>query len=187
MSIATLMSAHDLSTYDAAGQRTELVEGQLVVREPTGLAHGRLAAELAAHLRAYAYAVGAEPMGVVLAGDPGFWIARAPDTVRAPDVAFVRRERWPTTGLEQYGTVAPDLVIEIRSPTDRTGALLQKVSQWLTAGTAIVWVIDPARRTAQHFAADGTIALLGANETLLGAPVLDGLQIPLAPLWSPPW
>jgi Uma2 family endonuclease len=79
----------------------------------------------------------------------------------------------------------PDLAVEIRSPSDRTGAVLEKVGQWLDAGVAIVWVIDPQRRTAQYFAADGTIRLFGAHDTLDADPVLPTLQVPLAPLWNP--
>jgi Uma2 family endonuclease len=181
-----LMTADELFAYDLPGKRTELVEGRLLVKEPAGLEHGRLAAELTALLRAHAHPPGQPPLGVVLTCDPGFWIGRDPDTVRAPDVAFVRRDRWPTHDTQKFGAFAPDFAIEIRSPSDRAGAVLFKVGQWLNAGTELVWVIDPQRRTAQHFVNDGTITLLGEQDTLDAAPVLEGLHIPLSPLWSPP-
>jgi Uma2 family endonuclease len=181
-----LMSADELFLYDAPGRRTELVEGRLMVREPAGLDHGRLAARLAAMLVAHTTPVDQPPLGVVLVGDPGFWIGTSPDTVRAPDVAFVTRERWPSTDTHRFGAFAPDMAIEIRSPSDRGGAVLFKVGQWLNAGVSVVWVVDPQRRTAQHFDADGTITILGEHDTLNGAPVLPGLLIPLPTLWAAP-
>jgi Uma2 family endonuclease len=180
-----LMTADELFDYDLPGKRTELVEGRLLVREPAGLDHGRLAASLCTLLNAHVNPPAQPPLGVVLAGDPGFWIERNPDTVRAPDVAFVRRDRWPTHDTQQFGAFAPDLAIEIRSPSDRTGAVLHKVGQWLDAGVVSVWVIDPQRRTVQHFSGE-TITLLGEHDTLNAAPVLEGLHIPLTELWSPP-
>nr|WP_310572016.1 Uma2 family endonuclease [Gemmatimonas sp.] len=121
----------------------------------------------------------------VLMGDPGVWLARDPDTVRAPDLAFVSRDRLVDGAVpDGFLTVIPDLAVEIRSPTDRTGALLQKVGQWLDAGVAMVWVIDPVRRHAQCYAADGTIALVGEHDAIDGGAVLPGLRIPLASLWS---
>jgi Uma2 family endonuclease len=181
-----LMSADELFLYDAPGKRTELVEGRLLVREPAGLDHGRLAADLTAALRSHVHPPGQPPLGVVLVGDPGFWIGKSPDTVRAPDIAFVTRERWPTTDTHRFGAFAPDLAIEIRSPSDRSGAVLFKVGQWLNAGVRIVWVIDPQRRTAQHFDADGAITLLSEHDALSAAPILPDLHIPLSPLWQSP-
>lgn len=181
-----LMTADELFLYNLLDKRTELVEGRLMVREPVGLEHSWLAAELTAALRAHANPPGEPPLGMVLVGDPGFWIERSPDTVRAPDVAFVRRDRWPTSDTHRFGAFAPDLVIEIRSPSDRTGEVMFKVGQWLKAGVGVVWVVDPQRRSAQHFDTDDTIRMLGEHDTLDAAPVLPGLHIPLDALWQSP-
>lgn len=179
-----LMTADELLHCAVPVGRTELVRGRLVVREPPGSAHGSVQIELAValsmHLRSN------DPnAGRVLGGDPGFWIQRAPDTVRAPDVAFVSRERLAGQPLpDGFLACAPDLAIEIRSPTDRSGDVLQKVGQWLAAGCVLVWVIDPRRRSAQHYAADGTVLLLSDDDALDAAPVLPGLRIPLTSLWQ---
>ncbi len=179
-----LMTADELLAYDAGGRRTELVRGQLVVREPAGGAHAGVLFELSVAIGLYLRTPQAVA-GRVLVGDPGVWIARDPDTVRAPDLAFVSRERLSDGVLpERFLTVVPDLVVEIRSPTDRTGALLQKVGQWLEAGVTTVWVIDPARRNAQCYEGDGIVVLVGEQDTLDGGTVLPGLRIPLASLWS---
>lgn len=178
-----LMTANELLTHDSGGQRTELIRGRLVVREPTGLPHASVLTELTMRISTHVRA-SEPPLGYVFVGDPGFWLARDPDTVRAPDLAYVARERLPNGVIPGgYFEGVPDLAVEIRSPSDRTGAVLSKIGTWLEGGCTVVWVIDPVRRTAQHYAADGTIKLLGANDALDAEPVLSGLTIPLASLW----
>ena len=179
-----LMTANELLTRESSGQRTELIRGQLVVREPTGLPHASLLTELTIRIGMHVRASD-PPLGYVFVGEPGFWVARDPDTVRAPDLAFVLRERLPD-GVIPGGFFegVPDLAVEIRSPSDRTGTVLSKIGAWLEGGCTVVWVIDPVRRTAQHYAADGTITLLGANDTLDAERILPGLSIPLAKLWN---
>jgi Uma2 family endonuclease len=120
----------------------------------------------------------------VLVGDPGFWLARDPDTVRAPDLAFVSTGRLASGQLaDGFLQGVPDLAVEIRSPNDRAGALLQKVGEWLDAGTPLVWVIDPIRKSAQVYRADGSVGLVGADGVLDGTPVLPDFRVPLTSLW----
>lgn len=179
----TTMTADELLTYDAGAQRTELIRGQLVVREPVGGPHASVLLELSLAIGLHVRAT--QPVaGHVLIGDPGFWLAHSPDTVRAPDLAFVSLDRFPG-GIIADGFLRqmPDLAAEIRSPSDRTGELLQKVGQWLDVGCALVWVIDPAKRTAQVYRPDGGVALLSADDVLDGDPVLPGLHIVLSTLW----
>jgi Uma2 family endonuclease len=184
--LPALMTADELLQYDAPGTRTELLRGQLLVREPTGGPHAVLLTTLTVAVELHVRNT-TPRAGLVFVGDPGFWIARRPDTVRAPDLAFVSRDRLDPDGevAEGYLTVVPDLAVEVRSPTDRSGELLQKVGQWLSAGVSLVWVIDPARRVAQTHSADGTITLLSERESLNADPVLPGLTIPLASLLRP--
>jgi Uma2 family endonuclease len=142
---AALVTADELLHMSFPDKRVELVRGILVVREPPGYRHGELAARITKILIDYADAEGA---GRVLVGDPGFKLAANPDTVRGPDVAFVRRERLPTPSPLGFADFPPDLAVEILSPGDRPGEVLAKVGDWLNAGTRLVWVIDPARRGA---------------------------------------
>lgn len=184
-----LMTADELFTYDARGKRTELLRGRLVVREPASYGHGAVAARVLVCISTWLETDRRErhadaPRGDVLAAETGFTLARNPDTVRAPDVAYVRAERRPTSS-RGFPELAPDLAVEVLSPDDRPGEVLAKVGDWLNAGTVVVWVIDPQRRVAQHFVNDGTITLLGEHDTLNAAPVLEGLHIPLSSLWSP--
>ena len=172
-----LMTAEELLRTGISGKRTELVRGVLVVREPPGWLHGRVAMELA---RQIANHVAAHRLGAVLTAETGFTLARRPDTVRAPDVAFVRGERVPDPEPRGFAELAPDLAVEVLSPGDRPGEVLAKVADWLTAGTRLVWVVDPERRLARVYRHDGSESIVGADEALDGEDVLPGFVCPLA-------
>jgi len=171
------MTAEELYRLHLPDKRTELVAGRLCVREPPGFRHGRVAAALAARLWGY---VQEHDLGVVLAGDPGFILQRGPDTVRAPDVAFISRERRPDPEPVAYAELAPDLAVEVLSPGDRPGETLAKVADWLKAGTRLVWVVDPGRRQVRIYRADGTETLVSDADTLDGEDVLAGFAVEVA-------
>jgi Uma2 family endonuclease len=173
---ATLMTADELLHLHLPNKSTELVRGVLVVREPPGSMHGRVAMRLGIELGNYAKQTGA---GEVYAADTGFKIFTDPDTVRAPDVAFVTRDRRPPAELTAYAALAPDLVVEVLSPGDRPGEVLAKVGDWLNAGTRLVWVVDPLRRQARVYRHDGSETLLSATESLDGEDVLPGFACQL--------
>lgn len=174
---ATLMTAEDLMANPVPNKCTELVAGQLLVREPPGYQHGDVAARLLVAIGAHVYA---QKLGRVLAAETGFTLFRNPDTVRAPDVAFIRSDRVPATPLLTYPEFAPDLAVEVLSPSDRAGRVLSKVGDWLDAGARLVWVVDPLRRVARVYRADGTEAAVGADASLDGEDVVPGLRIHLA-------
>ena len=112
--------------------------------------------------------------------DTGFLIERDPDTVRAPDVAFVSAARTPEIGRRGYVPFAPDLAVEILSPGDRPSEVLEKVAAWLGAGTRLVWVIDPDRGNARVHRADGSTSIVPEDGALDGEDVLPGFNCPLA-------
>ena len=172
-----LMTADELLHVRIPDKRVELVRGRLVVREPAGLRHGRVAMELARQLANY---VGDRGMGRVYAAETGFTVARDPDTVRAPDVAFIRRDRLPDPEPLGFPDLAPDLVVEVLSPGDRPGEILAKVADWLSAGTRLVWVVDPLRRVARVYRQDGSETIVTAERALEGEDVLPGFECPLA-------
>jgi len=111
--------------------------------------------------------------------ESGFHLATDPDTVRGPDIAFIRQERIPDPEPAGYAALAPDLVVEILSPGDRPGEVLAKVADWLSAGSRLVWVVDPDRRVARAYRADGTESVLTAQDALLGEDVLPGFSCQL--------
>jgi Uma2 family endonuclease len=171
-----LLTAEDLLKANIPNKRTELVRGRLVVREPAGWRHGAVTVNLTVRLGQHVDLTGA---GQLLAAETGFTLARGPDTVRAPDIAFVRRERLPaeTTGFPE---LAPDLVVEVLSPNDRPGETLAKVGDWLDAGARLVWVIDPERRLARIYRPDGTESVLNEADALVGEDVLPGFSCTLS-------
>lgn len=179
MSPAATQSAEDLLRFREPGKTAELVRGVLVVREPPGTHHGRCANRLAHRLTQFVEQH-APALGEVFAQDTGFKIARDPDTVRAPDVAFVARDRLSQIPTAGYADLAPDWVVEILSPDDRPGEVLEKIGQWLDAGVRLVWVIDPIRRGARIYRADGTESLVGPEEVLDGEDVFPGFRLPLS-------
>ena len=184
-----LMTAEELLAYEMPDKRVELVRGRLIVREPPGMRHGECASRLAVTLsnflsRDREMRGAAETRGRVLTCDSGFTLARNPDTVRGPDVAYISSERWAGPMPDGYGEFAPDLAIEIRSPSDRIGAVLAKVGDWLDAGTGLVWVVDPAREQISVYNADGSQDMLGVDEVLDGGDVLPGFTLVIAELFA---
>ena len=149
----------------------------LVVREPPGGRHGSVTMNLALRL---GYHVERESAGQVFAAETGFTLARRPDTVRAPDIAFVRRERLPKPIPVGFPEFAPDLVAEVLSPGDRPGEVLAKVGDWLEAGARLVWVIDPERRVARVYRHDGSETIVTSDDALDGEDVLPGFSCQVA-------
>ena len=172
-----LMTAEELLYTNVPNKRTELVRGVLVVREPAGYAHGRVAMNLAVQLANHVERAAA---GQVFAAETGFTLARAPDTVRAPDIAFVRRDRLPEAVPQGFAELAPDLVVEVLSTDDRPGEVLAKVADWLSAGTRLVWVVEPLRRLARVYRYDGSEMIVPADGALDGEDVLPGFSCALA-------
>ena len=170
------VTAEELLTLSIPDKRVELVRGMLVVREPAGYAHGRVAMNLAVRLATYVEGARA---GQVFAAETGFTLARGPDTVRAPDIAFVRRDRLPDPATQGFPELAPDLVVEVLSPGDRPGEVLAKVADWLTAGTRLVWTVDPQRRMARIYRHDGSETVVTAEGALDGEDVLPGFTCSL--------
>ena len=176
-----LMTAEELELFELPGKSTELVRGRLIVREPPGFYHGHVAARLLFLLGEYVYA---RDLGWLSAQDTGFRIASDPDTVRAPDVAFTSKSRRLEMPKRGYATFAPDLAAEILSPDDRPGEVLSKVGDWLDAGVRIVWVIDPERRDARVYRADGSQGSVGQDGSLNGESVLPGFSCQLPRLFD---
>ncbi len=164
------------------GVRNELAAG-LLVSEPVPLPrHGQLEVRLARLLADFADAAG---LGVVLSG-AGFLLSRNPDTVRGPDVAFVRHDRFdPDQAARSFFRGAPDLAVEILSPSNGPAEIHAKVADDLAAGAALVRVIDPDRRRAAVYRSLLDRRRLEEGDTLDGGEVLPGLTILLAGLFRP--
>jgi Uma2 family endonuclease len=168
----TLLTADDLARLPADGTRRELVKGELRTMPPSGGEHGAVGINIAVPLGQH---VKAHQLGVVLGAETGFAIARDPDTVRAPDVAFVRKDRIPTSGIPRsFWPGAPDLAVEVVSPGDTVFEVDEKVLEWLEAGTAQVWVINPRRRTVNVYRSPTDVTILSETDALDGGSLLPG-------------
>lgn len=174
---APLMTADELLSTNIPNKRTELVRGRLIVHEPPGGRHGNVTAMLGVRLGQHIDLTGA---GALFVGDTGFTLSRNPDTVRGPDIAFVRTERLPVPIPSTFLEFAPDLVVEVLSPNDRPGEVLAKIGDWLESGARLVWVIDPERRSGRVYRADGTEQLLDESDQLQGEDMLPGFNCQLS-------
>lgn len=176
------MTADELLNVRFPDKSTELVRGVLVVREKPGYRHGAVTWRLAKRIGDH---VDAHGLGEVLAADTGFKVASDPDTVRAPDIAFLSNERIPGQEPRGFMEFAPDLAVETLSPGDRPGEVLAKVGDYLDAGARLVWVVDPERLVVRVYRADGTESVLREDEVLDGEDVLPGFSCPLSVIWRP--
>jgi len=176
MSSPALLTADDLLRLRPPDKRTELIRGRMIVREPAGFRHGDIAMAIAARMHSF---VRENRLGRVLAAETGFRLFTNPDTVRAPDVAFVRNEQIPDPLPRGFAPFAPALAVEVLSPDDRPGEVLAKVADWLRAGTRLVWVVDPDRRLARVYREDGTESEISGVTAFDGEDVLPGFTCSL--------
>jgi Uma2 family endonuclease len=142
---APLVTAEELERFTSDDWRYELVEGRVVRMSPVAFEHGRVAMRFAAPLYRY---VERHRLGVVMT-EVGFKLSANPDTVRAPDVAFIRSDRVPPPHVKGFFAGAPDLAVEVLSPDDFRHDLRRKIEEYLTCGAAVVLVIDPSSRTVR--------------------------------------
>ncbi len=139
MSSATpLVTAEELER-QPKDYRYELLQGRIVRMSPVGCQHGQVVTQLLFLLKQHLLH---EPVGQVFT-EVGFKLASRPDTVRAPDVAFVRRERLPSPAPKGFFQGPPDLAVEVRSPDERPSEIRGKVNEYLSAGVPLVVVVDP--------------------------------------------
>lgn len=175
------MTAQELLRYRHEPYRQELIDGRLHEMEPTGAEHGVVTGRIFALLERH---VRARSLGETFVGEVGFQIASDPDTVRAPDVAFVTRARVQAIGLPSgYWPGPPDLAIEVVSPNDRDSEVVAKALQWLDAGALAVVIADPRRRIASVYRSRSDIRVLEAGDVLQLDDVVSGFVEPVADLF----
>ncbi|MGQ0560876.1 MAG: Uma2 family endonuclease [Gemmatimonadota bacterium] len=160
--------------------RDELLRGRLVREPRPGAEHGRIQVQMASLLNAH---VRAHDLGYV-AVESGFKLERDPDTVRGPDVSFVARERYGAVLPRKWPEFAPDLAVEILSPSDRAGRMAEKIAQYFGAGTRMVWLIDPADRIVIVHKAAGEVRVLRDEEHVIGGDVVPGFRCVLSDLFD---
>jgi Uma2 family endonuclease len=159
------------------GVSYELVRGELRCMAPSAALPGVVSMRLGRRTDGF---VDEHDLGVCGTADSGFKLETSPDTVRAPDLWFVRKERIPAGGIpDTFWPGAPDLAVEVLSPTDRFTAVMEKVQDYLANGTRLVWVIDPIGRSAAVFRPDARPLLIQEDGILDGVDVLPGFSVTL--------
>ena len=177
-----LVTAQELWDMPNDGYRYELVRGELVKMAPAGAEHGNLGMKIGASLYNH---VDANGLGKVYAAETGFLIGTDPDHVRAPDVAFVRQDRVAEAGrVTGYFPGAPDLAIEVISPNDRYTEVEEKVEDWLSAGAAMVILLNPQNRTAILRLAGQAPVILTEQDVLDGGEVVPGWRMPVGQIFE---
>ena len=184
MATKARITPDDLFAISDRDHRYELVNGEVIKMPPPGFLHGDVVARTAHRLSDF---VNRSRAGIVVVGSgcilelPG-----DPDRVRGPDVAFVSESRFEGEKLpRKYLRGAPDLAVEVISPSDRVVEVEQRVRDLLEAGTRMVWVLSPESRTAAVYYAGGSARFLRENDALNGEDVLPGFQLPLAEFFPP--
>jgi len=182
MAVGTrLITIEELEKMPQTDARVELVEGEIIKMPPAGHEHGEIAGNIFAAMHAF---IRKNKLGKVYAAETGFILHRNPDTVRAPDAAFVTAERAKETeGNEGFFPGPPDLAVEVISPNDSDEDVEAKVLDYLQAGTRLLWIIRPRTRTITVYRSRQDIRLLTAEDTLDGADVLPGFSVPVRELF----
>ena len=159
-----LMTAEELLHWEGDGyHRYELIKGELLTMSPANDQHGAVTINLSTLLHNY---VKANNLGVLRAAETGFKLESDPDTVLAPDIAFISQER---AGIpsEFFRIGPPDLAVEVRSRWDRKSKIERKTALWLELGAKAVWNVDPRKRTVEVVHADGQRWLFQENDELV--------------------
>jgi Uma2 family endonuclease len=154
----------------------ELVRGELVMMSPAFFNHGWIVTKIDTTLASFVYS---HRLGVVVSGEAGFLIEKNPDTVRVPDVAFIRSERMPPEGVPKFFPGAPDLAVEVLSPSDRPAEISAKMQDWLRAGCLLVWLVDPRTRTVTVHCRDTEPKTFSETDTLDCPDLIPGFSIPV--------
>ena len=175
-------SAEEFAKISDNGQCRELVHGVIQMMSPAGGRHGQIALRLGAMLLQH---VEVHDLGEVFAAETGFLLTRNPDTVRAPDVAFVQRERIDRLDdLTGFIPLPPDLVAEVISPTDSFSHVEEKTRFWLKSGVRVVLVVDPQNRTVRVVRGTDETQLLSEIEDLAVDDVVPGWRLCVGKLFS---
>ncbi len=170
-----LISAEEFGMIPDDGKRYELVEGVLVEMVRPKPLHGILQVRFGHFLLVF---VEQGNLGIVTT-ESGYILSRNPDTVRGPDVAFLSSSRLANPDLTDFIPIAPDLAVEIVSPNDRAQAVAEKVTQYLNAGTLLVWVVYPKLRKVYVYHSNDKAEIVDINGTLDGGDVLPGFALAL--------
>jgi Uma2 family endonuclease len=172
--IHNITTADELLRHASELGRCELVRGELTMMSPSGFDHSAVVAAITELLRAH---VRKRRLGIVAGAEGGYYLERNPDTVRAPDVSFVASSRVPRGKRPGFFDGAPDLAIEVLSPSDTTAEVAEKTRTWLAAGCRAVWTVDPEARTVAIHRPGTPVITLSSQGTVNGEDLIPGFRV----------
>ena len=175
-----LITGEELLRYPDLGP-CELVDGRIVPLTPTRPEHGEVELDLGSELRAWARLSG---RGRAFSGEVGIYIRRNPDTVRAADLVYISNERFAQRGKSSYLNVAPELVVEVLSPTDRKGDIVTKIKDYLSVGVDRVWIVDSKRQCIFAYRPDTEVQQFKVGDVLRDEELLPGFRLPVEDLFQ---
>ena len=177
-----IMTAEEFVTQSVPDGKAELVRGELRVTPPAGAPHAMAARNLVHLLDSHTAPCA---LGWVFPDGTGYELVRLPHTVRVPDVSFVRAGRLPKEGVGPGLLKSPpDLAVEVLSPNETASELEEKLGDYASAGTPLVWVVDPVLRTVKIVAADAPVRRLREGDTLDGGGVIPEFSCAVAAVFE---
>lgn len=177
----TLLTAEEFLELDDVDGPAELVRGEVVEMPQPKPRHGQVCFKMAMVLGNHA----TERFGHVLTNDVCIPTKRNPDTVRGADVCYISYDKVPKGPLpDGFLPAPPDLVVEVRSPTDRWKDILEKVVEYLNAGVTVVCVVDPTTETGRIYRSDRDEEQLKNGDPVTFEDILPGFSVPLKQLFE---
>ncbi|MFN8474723.1 MAG: Uma2 family endonuclease [Anaerolineae bacterium] len=177
---AKLITGDELAEMGDIG-RCELVEGEIIMKNPAGWQHGMIEWRIGQVLGNF---VDEHGLGQVMTGEVGLYIRRNPDTVRGADVMFISHARLAQVKSPSFLDVAPEMVVEVMSPDDRWTEVKRKLGEYFAIGVIVVWVTDPSDNTVSVYRSLTDIKIVGEGDLLDGGDVLPGFEVAVASLFG---
>ena len=177
-----LLTAADLLRLYSEGVRGELVRGELRETVASGIEHGEIVVNLVVEMKSF---IKPRRLGRLFASDSGVWLERDPDTVREPDIGFVSSEKIPPgVRVIGYSEQVPDLVVEVKSPSDSLRYMTERAEMWKGHGVGLIWIVYPDTRTVVVYSDDGLVTTLGEGDSLVGGSVLPGFSCAVSDIFD---
>ncbi len=182
--VAERITADELLKMPRGKLRYELIRGRLLTMSPAGSEHGVVTMRLSLIIGQF---IAAQNLGVVFGAETGFVLEHDPDTVRAPDIAFLRLNQIPDGGIPQgYWPGAPDLAVEVVSPNDTVRGVEEKAAAWIQFGARGVWIVNPRSKTVTVYDSDRASRVIGGGDVLDGGEILPGFHCLIADIFRFP-
>ena len=180
MATTRLFTVEDIEQAPPEGE-WELIDGELVPVTPSGLESSSLGLRIGWFVGNFVYT---HTLGLLTGADGGYVLFPDRATIRVPVVAFIRHDRLPPQGeRSRFPRLAPDLAIEVLSPSDSTSEVIAKIEMYQEAGIPLIWVVDPQKTTITIIAAGHPTVVLKPGDILEGGDVLPGFSIPVAEIF----